>query len=290
MEKQKIGREILLFLFLFLVLTSTNFSLAEEERNFELESSVCINQSREILIEMEENNFNVQRINDTLSDAEDLFQVQVILKSEKKKFNFEPILTHCEEISQIKKSAFEARDEYSSLKKFYSESLEEGINTSSVDEIISQIESEIRDERYEQASALIESAYEEIIKVKSDQTTLKIFYDSTATGFKNFFLKSWKTILFVLIFITLLLIFYHKKVAGWLIERKIKSLETRKKTIHNLIMQTQREYFEEGKIPEGKYNIRINKFGELIRDINRQIPLLKEELVKVEDKRKGKKK
>jgi len=44
-----------------------------------------------------------------------------------------------------------------------------------------------------------------------------------------------------------------------------------------LIKKSQYEYFHLFKIPEELYHIRIEKFGELIRDIDRQIPLLVEE-------------
>ena len=45
-------------------------------------------------------------------------------------------------------------------------------------------------------------------------------------------------------------------------------------------MKIQKDYFQEGKIPEGEYNIKTKKYAELIRDIDRQIPLLQEELAK----------
>jgi hypothetical protein len=52
--------------------------------------------------------------------------------------------------------------------------------------------------------------------------------------------------------------------------------------LQELIARTQRDYFEKGNIGEDTYNIRINRFGEMIRDINRQVPLIREQLAKVE--------
>ena len=46
-------------------------------------------------------------------------------------------------------------------------------------------------------------------------------------------------------------------------------------------METQRDYFQYGKIPEGEYNIKTKRFAELVRDIDRQVPLLKEEIIKL---------
>ena len=47
-------------------------------------------------------------------------------------------------------------------------------------------------------------------------------------------------------------------------------------------MKTQREYFNEGSISEGTFNIKIKKLAELVRDIERQIPLLQEGLAKID--------
>lgn len=64
-------------------------------------------------------------------------------------------------------------------------------------------------------------------------------------------------------------------------ERKIQNLEMRKKTLKGLIMKTQGDYFNSGNMSESAYEIRTKKFAEIVRDIDRQIPLLQEELVKI---------
>ena len=51
-------------------------------------------------------------------------------------------------------------------------------------------------------------------------------------------------------------------------------------------MNVQKDYFQYGKIAEGEYNIKTKKFAELIRDIDRQVPLMQEELAKLNRTRK----
>ena len=51
--------------------------------------------------------------------------------------------------------------------------------------------------------------------------------------------------------------------------------------IEKLIRGMQREYFEKGGMNELSYHIKTKKFGDLIRNINRQLPLLKEELKRI---------
>lgn len=43
-------------------------------------------------------------------------------------------------------------------------------------------------------------------------------------------------------------------------------------------MATQKQYFEGGNLSESSYTIRTKSFAEMIRDIDRQIPLLQEKM------------
>ena len=67
---------------------------------------------------------------------------------------------------------------------------------------------------------------------------------------------------------------------------KFSNLHTRKKVINNLLKNTQKDYFKTRKMSEADYKIRIKKFKELIRDIDRQIMVLKEDLFKLNKKNK----
>ena len=69
-----------------------------------------------------------------------------------------------------------------------------------------------------------------------------------------------------------------------MVDRKINNLNFEKEVLEKLIKKAQYEYFHLRKIPEELYHIRINKFGELIRDTNRKIPLLLEEKEKIKGK------
>jgi len=71
-----------------------------------------------------------------------------------------------------------------------------------------------------------------------------------------------------------------------IIENKINNLELRRKTLQGLMKKTQLDYFQNGIISEGNFNLRTKKFAEFIRDIDREIPLLKEDLVKINRKKK----
>jgi len=67
---------------------------------------------------------------------------------------------------------------------------------------------------------------------------------------------------------------------------KFNHLMTQKKALNTLIQNMQKSYFKTKKLSETEYTIKLKKFKELIRDIDRQIMVLKEEMFKVKKKRK----
>lgn len=265
------------FLFVFMpIVFSTTQNL-----NLEEQAKVCLTKSGQNLIELTDVGFNVQRVNDSLNEAENLFDAQLILKEQKKESDFSLILPYCENIENLKEIAFNSRDEFIALQKFYNESITPEMDSTHVDNIILEIENETINERYEKISPLVDEAYNEIVNIRTASTTLNLFYKSTARGLKNFLYTSWIYIVSFLVVSLILFLIYRLTILKWLVNRKLTNLEMRKKTIEKLIQKTQSDYFNDGSIPEGAYSVKIKTFGNSIRDIDRQIPLLKEELAKL---------
>jgi len=280
---------LILMIFLLLVSIITISSNAEEtsvknQTAVEQQAGICLNESIQFMKEMQENDFKINRINESLRQAQNLFNSQNVLKEKNKTYDFSLVLPYCDEIKMIRDSAFEARYEYEAFLKFYNESITSGMNTTNIELIISEIILEFQNERFEQVKPLVEKAYGETISVKSSYTALNIFYKATTKGIKQFFVDNWIYLCTAIIMITILFVVFRRPIMKQQIRRKIKALQLRKKTLKNLIMDTQRDYFTKGSVSEGIYNIRTKKFADLIRDIDRQIPLLEEEYIKLEKK------
>jgi hypothetical protein len=271
-------KEMLIFSMIFLF--SVSFVLGAETKNItsQEDASLCINQSQKVVENLALNNFSIARANDTLKQAENLYYSQILLMQRSRTPDFSLVLPHCDNLVSLQKNAFNSRDAFIALKKFYSESFNEGFNASSVEVIINQIEEEMISERYENVPDLINSAYEEIINVKSESTTLNLFYQSTSRSVKKFLVDHWISLSTSLIVLVVLFFVYQASIHRWLIKRKIENLQARKESLRNLIMKTQKEYFEGGMMSESNYTLRTKSFAEMIRDIDRQIPLLQERL------------
>ena len=271
---------IISFVFVLFLISSasavSNFTRSDAES--------CINNSVQIMKDMSSQGLNVLRINDSLRQAQILYDSQVVLLEKNRKYDFSFVQSYCDEIVNIYQNSTSALDDYSVLLKFYNDTVTPGMNTSTIDFMIGQIKNEITNERYENVKALVDQTYSEIINVKSSSAALNVFVSYTTTSLKKFILNNWRWMLSVLIILTILFIVYRIRILKWLIQRKIDSLNLRKKTLKELIMKVQKNYFEIGKMSEAEYNIKTKKFAELIRDIDRQLPLLQEELYRFKRK------
>ena len=277
---------ILVVFVLFYGVISISFtSAAEQVANLSIREQATnyFNESKNIFYELTANNFSVQRANDSLKQVEDAYNAQILLKTQGRSNDFSRVIDYCEQIKMIRDNAFLSRDEITALMKFYDEIFEEveGLNTTSVDMLFAEINNEIDNERYEKVPDLVNKAYDEIVKVQSENTTLKLFYKSTARGIMNFIAGNWIILSSLIIGGIVLFVFYKKAIYHWIINRKISMLELRKQTLKKMIMQAQLDYFQHGKMSDGDYSVKTKKLAELIRDIDRQIPLLREELAKI---------
>lgn len=277
---------ILVSVFLLFLILNKQLAFAQSESpNQTKEDAIkCLNESKRIMERLISLNFSVQRINDSLRKAEDIYIAQ-LEKEKKGTADFSLVIDYCKKIKEIKKNALLARDEFESLLKFYNETVSQDINSTEILKLFDQIKKEIVNERYENALEMIKNAYDRIEKIEAEYSTLKVYYRATANVIRLFIEDNWIYIVSVCLLLAIIILIFHKQIAKARIRREIKKLNLRKNILKDLIKKTQREYFEEGKISESTYKIRIKKFGTMINDIDRKIPLLIEELAKLEKKK-----
>jgi len=277
-------RKILFVLTLFFIVVIAGSQTLSEEANLtdHEKAKLCLNKSLEILTEMNQSNFSILRINDSLYELESVFQAQEVLLKGNRRHDFSLVLPYCEDISNIREEAFDAIYELEGLKKFAERFLKEGMNISSVDLIFSNIREEIKSERYENVGALIEQGYEEITNIQASNTALNLFYKTTTRTIKDFFIDNWIALSISFCVLFVLSLIYRSAIRKWIIKKKIRKLEDKREVFRKLIQKMQKDYFEKGKVSEGEYEVKTKKFSEMIRDIDREIPLLKADYMKVE--------
>lgn len=265
---------------LLVLLFSVSFVVAEGNLTTKQIAGNCLNESYSVLDSIAEYNISLNRFNDSLTKAQDLYDAQIIIESRKGKPNYDLIINYCDQIEALKQDAILALDSYGVFLDFYHETIDNSANSSSVELIISQIDAEIAGERYDGVPRLIDQGYAEISKIKSEQTALVLAYRATAQGVGGFLKTNWIMITSVLVLLLAFYLFYRAKISLWILRKKLNNLLLRKNTLKDLMGKTQRDYFQYGSIPEATYRMRIKNFGELVRDIDRQIPLLQKEIAK----------
>ena len=235
--------------------------------------------------EMQQRNVPSTRANESYMEAQQLYSAQSLLETRTRSADYSLIIKFASEVGIIKEVAFRSQDELRVFLETYNDSAEK-INLSGMDEEYNAVVESFEGERFEDTSGLINIAYEKLSEIESSQTVLNIFYESTTKGIKSFFEDNWITIIIVLASLLVMYIIFKTAISKWIVNRRVHALQIQKSTISQLIKDLQKNYFEEKKISTLEYGIKTKKFEEMIRDIERQIPLLKEEMAKLSKNKK----
>ena len=225
----------------------------------------------------------ISRANVSLQSTINSYEAQLALEEKFRKPDYSITEKSSENVCYIKKISIEARDELEIFQTTY-DSTQETINLSSMDSDYQKIILSFNEERFEDTIELIDKGYSLLSEIESSQTTLKLFYSSTTISAKQFLEDNWRKLSIGLIIFIAVLIVFWKAIKKIRVYRKIKHLEIQKNTLKELVGELQKKYFKSQGISEAEYRIKLERFKEMIRDINRQIPLLKETLIKLNKK------
>ncbi|MFH1376882.1 MAG: hypothetical protein ABIH25_04560 [Candidatus Woesearchaeota archaeon] len=276
---------ILLFILILLIPVIINARAEDGKLSTEEEKLAEINEIQLklydaglIVEQLEEDGFPTQRVNDILASAQQILEAQ----TGRANSDFTLVLKYLEDLELINGQAYEARDEVKYVNELLAQTKEDSPNIDLTESeiTIGEMNSEFNAEKYGEAIELAQQAYAKILKQEGEQTTAKLALASTQQTIKNFFINHWWKLLIVFGAGVILFLVFRNRFFYYRTKWKIKKLETEAKVVEELIKTSQLAYFEKGTMAESSYRIRIKKFSDLVRDIDRQIPLLKEELAK----------
>lgn len=231
--------------------------------------------------EMQNRNIGVTRVNESLEEALQLYAGQVSLENQGRTVDYKIIEEDCEEVCSIRQDALKAQDELIVFNETYTKASLQ-INLSAMDKEYSDIIRSFQEERFEDTLPLIDKGYARLSEVQASQTTLNLFYLSTTRSLKDFFRENWKGLTIGFGSFVILLIIFWRTIRLFLLRSKLNNLYIRKKSINELIKKTQFNYFKTKKMSETEFNVKIKAFQDMIREIDRQIPEVKEELARAD--------
>jgi len=215
---------------------------------------------------------NTNRLND-------LYFVAKQMSLEKTK-DYDKIFAKIDEIKALSKTALRVYDQLKLLKKNINDANTQ-IDVNKVLPIYLEAKKELEDERYERAMDKIQEANTKIGELKSFGVRAKTISLALQKGFILFF-KTYKYIILAIILIPLLLyLVFRKYILRYFIKRKMRYLEFKKQVLFDLIKKTQKTYFMTNNMSETTFKIKIKQYNKFLEDINRQIAIENEELVKI---------
>ena len=269
-------KKFILFFFILLSLNTLVFALSEQASNASAALSVAELDVKEVF----DKGLSISRINESYTEAFQLYIAQVNLEEVNKKSDYDLVFEYTSKVRMIKEAELEANDELLVFLEEYS-SMNNSIDLSQMQELYNNIISSFKNERYEDTLVLVSEGYIQLTQIQSSQTALNIFYDSTSSNLKRFFYNNWKSFVVALLIIFFFWLLFHNSIKKIKIKREIKSLEKRRDVIKSLMQNLQRNYFESKKISEEEYSVKMKSFSDMLLNITRQILLLKEELNKM---------
>ena len=275
---------------------STNNSVRIEKlTNESLYAKSLLENAQKDINEMKSKQIPIMQVTEIYDNANQLYEEKLVLEQSNRKVDYSTVRTLAGNISRIKSTAIEAQDKLSIFNQEYQNSLKE-FNLSKMDEEYNNIQKSFSEERFEDTINLIDLSYTKLNNIKASQTATRVFLENTSKTLKNFLINNWKKLIslkfyeslyFYIIVIIILTIIFWKTITRLKIRARIYNLALQRDTLLNQIKKLQGEYFKTKNISETEFYSKIDRFKEMIRDIDRQIPLLKEGLIKANEKSKN---
>jgi hypothetical protein len=262
-----------LFLFLFL------FSYVSAQSNQSMNASSAIADAQKKMDVLVSRDIPTARANDSLNQAIQLYSAQFALESSGRQADYTVVFKYLNDFSTINDNALKAQDELNVFNQALAKASTD-YNFSSMNVQLVELNTSFTEQRFEDTLTLVNQAYDKMYELESSQTKLNLFYSTATKTLKQFLVDNWKTISLVLLVLIISIIIFWRSINTWNIKRKLRAFQIQKEVLLELIKKLQYNYFKKGIISETEFNTRLETFKELIRDLDRKIPLLREDLAK----------
>ena len=186
-----------------------------------------------------------------------------------KGFNYANVVKHVYDIEKRKNRTYYLLDSIRALEIKISE-YSSKIQIKDIAGILDKAKLAFEEERFDDSESLIAEADSILGERISDQTTLKALVYSG----KSMVSKFWKTLILILVMIAVLVFISWKKIQYYKLRHKLKRYKIEKRILTELMKETQRQRYQEGKIPQYLYEIKIKRYKERLAKIKAELPVL----------------
>ena len=268
------------FVIILIVLVAQAGLISAQTQN---ETQDNLRAAGENIAEMDRSGLPTERVKDLLEEAENLFEAQKALETIGGEPDYSFVLLKTGEISSIRDKAFQAKDEIGALEAALPEL--EGIDLAPVNDILSKAKESFGAGRFEEAIQRVDEAYERISELQSTTTRVTALLDAWGASIIDFLYENWLLLVVAAIAIIVIVIVFGGRIGVYLLKKMIERLNREKDVIRDITKDSQEKYFG-GQMAESVYYVKMNKYGELTREINRKITVFESKLRKEEVGRK----
>ncbi len=262
----------------------------------------AINNSKDIMNEMQENNFSVNYVNDTLTNAKKVLkqaEYAEVLRNpnstseEKmrarealelvdwKEINYSDVLEYTKKIEQRKENAFLIKDKITVEENKLERGKEEGFVSNETIQILEEAKENFYEGRYNETRNALSKFRDRFEEEKSEVSTI----NSLAEASKSFVGKYWHYISVIFVFLMGLAYFIFRLLRKRKIKHRINKLKEEEKAINDLIKKLQEKRYKKGNISEFTYNTRMKKYKSKLDKIERELPVLENKINKKKRKK-----
>jgi len=156
-----------------------------------------------------------------------------------------------------------------------------GADLASTKSLYAEAAREFKDGRVERAKTLINQAYDEVTSAESQAVHSRTIGESARRTIENFLADNWKTIAYAALALLVIFFLFQKQIRKAMVNARMRALLRERGVIESMLKSLQRDYFEKKNVTDLTYRVKTKKYGDIIRNINRQLPLLKEELKRI---------
>ncbi|MCX6770840.1 MAG: hypothetical protein NTX79_02180 [Candidatus Micrarchaeota archaeon] len=221
-----------------------------------------------------------QNAMDTYMLAKQWFGGQEAIELSGGRPNYGFALQKITEINDLEQGTYQVNDDLKALAERIS-TADSGANLTSTKALVADAAQEFRDGRIDKAKALIIQAYDEVTNAEFQAVHSRTIGESARRTIENFLADNWKTIVNLAAAALILFFLFQKQIRKALVSARLKSLIRERAVIESMLKSLQKEYFEKKSVTELTYRVKTKKYGDIIRNINRQLPLLKEQLRRI---------
>jgi hypothetical protein len=189
-------------------------------------------------------------------------------------------LQKADEITALEQGSFAVSDDLTTLSARM-DSADPDVNLTATRSLMQDATQEFRDGRLAEAQALIDRAYGEVTSAESQAVHSRTMVESARRNIESFLADNWKTIAGAIVAVLAISFIFQKQIRRFLLNARLKSVMREREVVASMMKSLQQDYFQKKTINDLTFHVKTKKYGDIVRNINRQIPLIKEELKRI---------